>query len=76
MEAERKQVRELLLIIDELKKNKYELEDQLKQKQKNQQSSLRGDRNVSKVSANRNTDSQFNEWSNDLMNWKQKYNDL
>lgn len=35
LEAERKQVRELLLIIDELKKNKYELEDQLKQKQKN-----------------------------------------
>ena len=35
LENERKQVRELLIIIDELKKNKFEVENQLKDKQAN-----------------------------------------
>lgn len=36
LDNERKQVRELLLIIDELKKNKFEVENLLKDKQANE----------------------------------------
>lgn len=35
LDNERKQVRQLLLIIDELKKNKFEVENQLREKQAN-----------------------------------------
>ena len=38
---------------------------------------VRGNHNVSKVGGgNKNTESQFYEYTNELMTWKQKYNDL
>jgi hypothetical protein len=62
------------MIIDELKKNKFEVEQQLKLSQKNQPEPKRMIN--SKVGKNPNSESQFQEYANDLQNWKIKYMDL